>query len=400
MRDERVSSEFRYAQLLTRPHIAVLAGSVLSFIAWALPPLSFAGKGFVAAPTTTTEMVRTVAAYMIIAGFCAAGFYLGRPLGRRIRSFDEWNPVDLRNGSVWTLWILLAAAGVLGAAAKVVNALGVRGCIHTIVTFNANAFKGAIYADYSVGLLTLRYVAILAAAIAVFRYLAFKEISIRSVLSLVLLLIVALISSRLSIVWAVVIGATTYLLSPEQFGKRRIAVGEIAVWMAIIFAVIGTLTISRTFGYYRERGADTVFAAVGSEFQRYLAAPFQGSIEAVNHPRQRSRLSDEAGIDGSLTTNSALLEFAVFVGKWNVIALGMVLFSSGLACGLLDRFKSTYLITAYGVLQCCHFEIWRLSMFQRGITITLLGTLLIVTLSVAYIQIPSLRLPSVRIRLS
>lgn len=398
--DEGVSYWYHYAGLLARPHVAVLFGATLSFFAWAIPPLSPAGKGFVAAPVTTIELIHTIVAYLIIAGFCAAGFYTGLPLGKRLIRFHNSNPVELRQGRIWTIWIVLASAGVLGAVFKVITALGIRGCFHTIAAFNANAFKSAIYADYSVGLLTLRYVAILAAGIAVFRFLAFKEVSIRSVLSIGLLLIVALISSRLSIIWAGIIGFTTYVLSPTHIGKRKIALGEIVAWSVVFVVAIGALTISRTFGFYQSKGANTVTAAVGSEVQRYLAAPFQGSIQAVNNPYQRSHLNEEAGIDGGLTTNSALLEFAARVGKWNVIALGLVLSVSAFACGLLNHFRSTYLITAFGVLQCCHFEIWRLSMFQRGITITLLVILLGVTFTVACIRIPAFRIPSIRLRVS
>jgi hypothetical protein len=140
-------------------------------------------------------------------------------------------------------------------------------------------------------------------------------------------------------------------------------------------------------------------AAIGSEFQRYLAAPFQGSVEAVNYPERRSRLNEAAGIDVELSTNSALLEIAADVGKWNVVVLGILLFASGMACGALQHYRSTYLIAMLGVLQSCHLEIWRILMYPTGLTLSLLFTAFVIPVMLSCVTFPAIKLPSFKIRL-
>lgn len=399
MSDKNPNDGFRQLRLLTLPHVGILIGVVLSFIAWSLPAFSVAGKGFVAPSTPANAVVWTVITYLGIAGASAAGFFVGIPLGRRFPKMDPQGAAGLRSNGVWTFWILLASVGVLFALAKVFGAMGIGGCIRCIMSFNANGMKAVLYTDYNMGILTFRYVAILAGGIAVFRYLAYREVSLRTFLSLGLLMVVAVMSSRLSLIWAVVIGGTTYVLAPIDQGKRRIRMVEILAWSGVFVVVIGALTISRTFGYYEKKGADTFVTAACSEFQRYLAAPFQGSIQAVNYPERRSRLNESAGIDGELSTNSALLEAATSVGKWNIVVLAAVLFASGLACGALQHFRSTYFIVMLGVLQSCHLEVWRILMFPTGITVTLLSTAFVVPMALSLVKFPTIRLPVFKLRL-
>ena len=392
--------DLRLLRLLTTPHIGILLGAMLSCIAWALPAASEAGKGFVARPASSAELIWTITAYLGIAAASAGGFYWGLSLSKQLPEFSSRHGARLRQTGVWTCWILLSLVGVACSLVKVAGALGISGCIRTVATFNANGLKAALYTDYSMGILSLRYIVILAAGIAIFRYLAFREVSLRTIASLGLLMIVAVMSSRLSLIWAIVIGVTTYVLGQGDFTKRKIPAREVLTFVGVFIVLVGALTISRTYGYYRDRGAETFTAAIGTEFQRYLAAPFQGSIDAVNYPDRRARLQQIAGIDEGLTTNSAFLEMAVMMGKWNVLSLGAVLFWSGLVCGVLHRFRSSYFIVLFGVLQSCHLEIWRIVMFPKGITFTLVFASIVVPLFFSAFTLPAIRIPKVSIRLS
>jgi hypothetical protein len=389
----------RLLRHLTLPHTAVLLGVLLSFLAWIIPPLNSAGKGFVAASPSTFEFLATVAAYLFASGAAAVGYLFGRSMSSGLPRPSKIPSMDLENNTVWTASIITASIGVAITLLTIVRVLGFGGCVDAVMSTNANALKYALYENYSIGLLSLRYIAILSAAIAIFRYLAFKEVSLRSVISIGLLLSVALISSRLSLIWALVIGGMTYLCFPSDRPTRAISQREIIGWSCVFLLLLAALTVSRTYGYYESQGADSFVSSVGSEFQRYLAAPFQGSIEAVNTPQFATRLGDVGGIDSGLTTNSALMEFAILFGRWNVLALAISLFISGSLCGILKRWSGTYLILAFGVLQGCNLEIWRLSMFQRGVTITLMVFLLVVPVTLSFIVFPTIRIPRFRIKL-
>ena len=120
----------------------------------------------------------------------------------------------------------------------------------------------------------------------------------------------------------------------------------------------------------------------------------------MNHSNRRSRLTDVAGIDVELTTNSALLDLAKIVGGWNVTILAAMLFVSGLACGMLRRFRSTYLILLLGVLQSCHLEIWRILMFPKGLTLTLLAAAFVFPLVLCFVSFPALKLPAIKVRVT
>ncbi len=388
----------RVAKMFALPHVGILAGASLSAVAWMLPPISSAGKGFVASTPTSTDLFRTIGAYLLIATISGIGYLFGITLSRKLPELKEGRASDLRQTDVWTASIVLSLIGVMIANIIVIRAMGFSGCFHSIITFNANALKFTLYEDYNAGLLSLRYLSIAAAAVAIFRYLAFREFSFRTILSFALLMFVAIVSSRLSLIWAVVIGVVTYLLYPADRPKRNISRSEFFSGAGIVIVLLGALTISRTYGFYQTRGADSVVAAVGSEFQRYLAAPFQGSIESVNNARQRSRLSEKAGIDASLSTNSAFVDFAILIGRWNIIGLSLTLLCSGCMCGILRRYSGTYLILAFGVLQGCHLEIWRISMFHRGVTLTLLAFTLTMPLILNWIRFPALIIPRIRVR--
>ena len=389
---------FRFLGWLALPHVAILIGASLSLVAWLLPTFGGAGKGFVASQSEFHEVIWAIVAYLGIATAAAAGYYIGIPMGRRLPTGSAERSTNLASTSIWTVFILLGAIGVAFATLKVIDGIGFWGCITAIASFRANAMKAVLYSDYSFGMLSLRYIAILAGGIAIYRYLAYREVSAKTLASFALLMVVAVMSSRLSIIWALVIGGTTYVVAPIEQGKRHIKFVEVLSWSVVFLVLVGALTISRTFGFYQKRGAETFVAAVGTEFQRYLAAPFQGSIEAVNYADRRSRLTRAAGIDVELTTNSAFLDLAASVGSWNVAALAAILFSSGLACGILMQFRSTYFIVLLGVLQSCHLEIWRIMMFPKGITITLVLAALLFPLVLSFVSFPAIRLPVIRIR--
>ncbi|WP_145172422.1 hypothetical protein [Rubripirellula lacrimiformis] len=387
------------AKIAGLPHVAILLGASVSMLAWMAPSITQSGKGYVAAPATFTEVAITIGAYLMLGLAAGVGYLVGRILSRRLPTIHADRPVDLRHTGFWSATILFAAIGTLIAGLTIVRAIGPAGCLQALISFNANAFKMALYENYQSGILSLRYLAILAGAIAIFRYLAFRDLSARAVISFGLLLSVAMISSRLSLIWAVVMGGIAYLLYPESSYKRKISRSELIIGASAVIVLLGALTISRTYGYYQNRGADNVVSAVLGEFHRYLAAPFQGGIEAMNFSGGHSHLSESAGIDANLSTNSALMDFAALTGRWNLVALSLVVMISSGACGMLRRYSGTYFIFAFGVLQACHLELWRISMFHRGITLTLIIFAMVVPLLQIYIRIPSLKIPSIRVRL-
>ena len=395
----RIDGPPRILLWLACPPVSIALGVGLSMIAWSLPAASSAGKGFVAQSPPMMDLIRTVGAYGFILAAAACGYRIGCGVGRRFRGVPIGHRLDLTHTTIWNAILCLAVIGVTATTLKIVTSMGVTAAIREVMTFNANAFKFAIYEGYSRGLLTMRYFAIPAAAIAIFRYLTFGHRDGRTYLSFVLLAVMAIVSSRLSIIAATTGGGLAYLWYPIDRPRRTITMRTWAIWLALFVVSLGALTISRTYGFYRRRGADNVVSAVASEFQRYLAAPFQGGIEAVNHGGLGSRLSDFAGIERTLSTNSSLMYYAIAFGSMGVWALTLTVAISSLACGILRQYANTYYVFAAGTLTLCHLEIWRMPLYMTGLIATLLFGTTILPAVVASFRWPTLRLPMIRLRI-
>lgn len=399
--DDRPAALLRWA---VQPAVAVGGLATLSFVAWLLPAASAAGKGFQAAPPTVGEWAWTVAAYVVLSAGAGLGFWIGR-LGASRFSIPSGGRLSLKRTEVWDGLSWLAAIGVAAAVIKIVSVLGIGGCLRSLGRFTANDFKEVLYDGYSMGPLSLRYVAVLSAAVAIFRWLAFREWRGRTWISLGLVLITALISSRLSIVAAVTIGVSMYVWYPEGMGRRPIGGGSWVAGGLFALLVLGGLTLSRTYTFYQSQGTESPIVAVASEVQRYLAAPFHGSIVAVNNPQRGGGMLSGAGIDGGLTTNSSLWIYAARYDDRGVPLLVAVVFLFGIVCGSLRRFGETYLVIGGAAVQVCHIELWRLPLYHSGFFYTLIGVAIFVPLVVAKIRLPAVRLvkvsmPVVRVRLN
>ena len=140
----------------------------LSMLAWAFPSFGILRKGFEKAAALDPVAVLIVTAWYVLIFLCfrlgeffGGGSRSGSPLPSRVVSLDADPP--------YYVFTLIAAVGVLAAAAKVIGSLSLEGTIGFVMSGNANMMKEAIYDDYHIGLLSLRYVAIYPASLALYR---------------------------------------------------------------------------------------------------------------------------------------------------------------------------------------------------------------------------------------
>ena len=364
---------------LMKPHFIMITGVILSFGFWVLPELTIAGKGF--QTTNASNFYGWVVLggwYTVIVVSSASAFWLGSRLGSKsvVR-----RRILLEGISYYQILVIVALIGVGYTYVTIVGKMGVASVIAASTEFSANALKNTLYENYQRGVLSLRYVSILAFGVGLFRFLAFRKIGVWSILAFLSLFANAFVSSRMSLVWALLIGVGMYLLYSGP--KKRMGGAMMGALFGFFFVLLVIFTVTRTYNTYRSYGVDSMFAATVGEVQRYLAAPFEGGLSvASNMEFVHDQLDAFAisGIDSSLTTNSAFFQMFVDFQEWAFLVIAMITFFSSFVMGLLTKETNNYLLVGYFVLLYPYAEIWRGNIFYAGITIVLMVFSLMVPL--------------------
>ena len=365
---------------LMRPYGIVIFTVSCSFVAWIFPDFGFLRKGFDRMEPILDEGGLTVGGWyaMII-----LSSIVGYAIGVRTAFFSSrWNRSFPLDSPVLCWWFRgVATIGVAATWLAVVSALGVGGVVAALQDSQANAFKKLIYDDYSIGLLSLRYVAILVGALAIFRVMLSRKVGFLDIYDFLALAMTAIMSSRLSLIVSLVIAGALWF-SHERVTAKMLR--NIVVVLVVFFAITTLLNASRNAGFYRERGLGNPMLANVSEILSYMGSPFQGALSAGNDYMRAVRGGgDVADVESGLTTNSAILELLQQYGNlaWMIMFAASVSMSA--VMGMISRTMSSVLGIVYGIELYCFSEIWRIFMFGRGIIVTLI----IVTLAAIPIQI-------------
>jgi hypothetical protein len=359
-------------QKLLSPHLFMLCGLSISLFFWAIPPLTFAGKGFnYTNAITITGWTVLLVWYSLIFISSFTGHRIGMALGskRVIRS-----RMPLTSPFYYRLLVVFAVIGVTFTYFSIVEKIGVSSAIAVSSEFSANTLKEALYENYKRGVLSLRYLAILAFGVGLFRFLAFREWGFWLFLSFASLFGTAFVASRLSLIWAILIGMGMYVFynrRKRQFTRKlAVSVSSIVIGLLIVF------TVTRTFNTYKSVGIENVGLATLGEVQRYLASPFQGAITVASNMDSVDDLLDAyaiSGIDTSLTTNSAFFQMFVQFQEWSFLVMPCIVFIASLVMGILSCERDNYFLLGYFVLLYPFAEIWRGNIFYAGITLVVIA---------------------------
>lgn len=282
--------------------------TLFSFVCWSLP--NFEGKirkGFHLPIDPSLSGVVTALSWIVVVLLTSIiGFKVGKSLkfSRNILDRDA----SLDSSLPLKILIFLAVVGVSYVYVRVVASLGINGIINSVTSGQANSLKYALYEDYAPGLPSLRYVAIPAASLGMYHLLR-KRFVLLSMISLLLLLLVSIISSRLSIVYTIFIFLGIVSRSKIKLINPRQAI----IGFAIVIHIIFGLNYSRNINFYRNMGVDNFYLAGISEIVAYGGSPFQGFLAVSMKPSDFAGLTepethDYTDISDELTTNSAFLE--------------------------------------------------------------------------------------------
>lgn len=237
-----------------------------------------------------------------------------------------------------------------------------------------NALKDSVYQDYHIGIVSLRYIVLYPASIALYRIIHLKKYSLLNIFNVFMLALSAFLSFRLILIAAVV--TTTLLVT---YGKKstKISVTKITLIAGVLFLVLSVFNISRNAGYY-ERNRLSFGEAGLNEIIAYLGTPFQTAIGAVNvtdelvaqgpgNPLRGTepyRSYVDVGIN--YNTNSAFVALHQQMGYWCWPYIVVLCSFMGAVFTYLASLGRTYFLLPCGAILYASSELWRLDLFEQG----------------------------------
>ena len=296
-------------------------------------------------------------------------------------------------------YLVVSLSGLVGVAAAYSAVGGSVSIVDALSTSSANVLSEHL-ADGS-SLATLRYATAMAAPAGLYLYRKRKVSLLSVIINCLLLTMNALLTSRLSLVMAIVI--FFFLMAQEESSKRIKPMG-IAMAGLVIFVALTILNFVRNGNYYRLFGVDNPIAMNLYQIMAYVGAPGQVSlgvassifngkfansvpaasaVEAVTptfllgEKADKSAATDPAiygynvDIAPNLNTNSAFADTYAKYGWWGLIAILLLLAVVSLLFGVFSRVGGVYAAGA-GVIGYGFTEFWRLFLFSQGISVFLI----------------------------
>jgi hypothetical protein len=255
-------------RLLT-PGKLILIPLLFSYFTWAIPGQHLFLRGFAERAHANLGGLLLLTAFYSVVLLCAVGFAsVGRGLvpsesAARARETD----VEKRFYLIVTICSLVgvgAAYAAVGASISIVDALA---------TSAANTLSENL-ADGS-SLATFRYATALSAPIGVYLWRKRRASLSMAVINCLLLILNALLTSRLSLVMAIVVFC---FLSAQDMPKMRIRAVTTVVWAAVFFAVFTLFNYVRNGNFYRLFGVENPVLMNVYQVLSYVGAPGQVSI--------------------------------------------------------------------------------------------------------------------------
>src|SRR5271166_1330701 len=219
---------------VARPSSIVVFAVTLSLCAWLFPDFGVLRKGF-----TVAEHPNLISSFIIFSWYLLifAGLSLGQKLGASLATRQPGNntipPLDSR--TVYWTFTILSMIGVISTYFRIFHSLSFLQAVLYIYLGQANRLKGTLYDEYSAGILSLRYLVLYSASLAIYRIVKFRKLSPLNIANLALLAVTALISSRLILIATILI--SIFLLT---FGKRyvRISLVKFGIFAGVLFAML------------------------------------------------------------------------------------------------------------------------------------------------------------------
>jgi hypothetical protein len=363
----RLNLPLRY---ILNPATVLLLSVLMSAIAWSIPTFGTLHKGF--------KYQADLSFYSLLIIFCwytciFTCFYFGQKIGTWISRIIhiKSNMYDIDDPKYIYIFSVATVIGISITYYKILSQISLVTAVNYVMIYQANRLKESLYDNYSAGIMSLRYLIVFSASLAARRYIIYKKLSFMILLNIILLLLTALLSSRLLFIATLlnIIFITCYYKSHIQL---KIVKG--IAFLMIVFTVLSIFNFTRNAKYYDAR--DLSFWGAGvSEIIAYLGAPFQVSIGGAESIENVTNVPSETyrnyvDVERNLNTNSAFIYLHELLGylAWPYIAV-LALFMGFLFSFFVGFGNTIFMLPAAAILYAAA-ELWRLDLFQQGIFIT------------------------------
>lgn len=357
--------------MLLKPSLVSMAAVSISFAAWLFPSFGVLRKGFdYPARFTLDAFVVLASWYLLIFLSFSVGEKFGDLLG--LRGHDTSDTLfNLQSNFIYYVFTVLAVIGTAATLFRILRLLSIQQAILFISLGEGNSLKEALYEEYSVGLVSLRYVVLFSAAIALYRMIRFKSYSCIHILNLILLCISTfLLGSRLTFVATLLL---VFLLLTFNKNTIRISIPKTLVLLTVVFLLLSVANYLRNKNYYDANRLSFGTAGV-SEILAYMGAPFQAAIGSAPVLDQLAAGGDQTYrnyVDEEivLNTNSAFVHLHEQYGFASWLYIALLCLFMGFLFQFLLSFGKTILLLPAGAILYASAELWRLDLFHQGIFI-------------------------------
>jgi hypothetical protein len=360
--------------ILKPSSISMLAVSA-SLAAWLFPSFGVLKKGFEnPSRLDPTAVVILACWYLLI----FTSFFLGQKIAG-LWSFSHGHKptsplLNLESNVIYLAFTLISALGLGAMVITIVRNMSLGQMIIFISLGQSNALKGTVYEDYHIGIVSLRYVVLYPASVALYRMIRLRKYSLLNIFNVLMLAVCTFVSFRLILIAALV---TTFFLVTFDKKSVRLSAAKLALVAGSLFLILSVLNLSRNAGYYERN--DLSFGLAGlNEIVAYLGTPFQVAIGSANLTDQLAaqgpgdaargteayRYYVDIGIN--YNTNSAFVALHQQMGYWCWPYIAVLCSSMGAIFKFLTSLGRTYFLLPCGAILYASSEFWRLDLFQQG----------------------------------
>lgn len=386
-------------RLLTNPLFYLLAPVFVSALVWSVPGTSNQLRGFDQRAEGSFEgWVLLCCFYLVAATLVWIGFRLGVMAGPSERLVEAASTERFDRRFSLTLTVF-ATIGVLYSVYLVQQQTNI---FDALSATQGNQLKESI--GGSAGIATLRYTAAIAAPVALYVWRFRHGRASLAIWNVLLLVMSALFSSRLSFIMAVVVLIFIVITLRRDIKFKAV---PLALAGAAIFGALVAFNYYRNAGFYENLGITDPVSMNFYQVAAYLGAPFQASLgvadgianggftksvdvvsaAAIVVPTflRPERFGSFGSFDNfvqvapNLTTNSAFADTYADYGWWGLFYVLATVFLASALAGYASRFRSLVIVAgavvAYGLA-----EMWRIFLFPQGLVLYLLIAVLAATL--------------------
>jgi hypothetical protein len=338
-----------------------------SLAAWLFPDFGVLRKGFrEPSQLHLFSTVILVSWYLLI----FVSFTIGQNIGSLVvisKKRPRSSLSGLESNVVYRLMTLLSTIGIGTTVFKIFQSMSFKEAILFVTLGQTNQLKDSLYQDYSKGLVSLRYLVLYPASLALYRIIRLKQWSAMNIFNVLLIGVSTFLSSRLILIATVL--TTVFLLTIER-KSMNLSIAKIGVTVGFLFLILSALNLSRNADFY-ERNHQSFWVAGVSEILAYVGSPFQAAIASAEVTDQlvaggSSTYRAFVDEEDALMTNSAFVHLHEQMGYASWVYIAFLCIFMGFTFEALMALGNSIFLLPCGAILYASAELWRLDLFQEG----------------------------------